>query len=389
MASRKPIDRPVVAIPPLRPEAPNATVSRSKTATLAPLRARCRAAESPVSPAPTTATSTCPPTSVEDRSGPCGEVSSQYGVNFMWISPSSVGGVDDGGHGRRERVCPVTSTSRALYVVNNLQLTICNRTGHSGRMTSAIPPPGHPPAAPSGPAAGSTPDATLEVLDPENGGLVGTVGDCSAGRRRRGGARGGAGGADRTCTGRSGSAVRRCTRAAALLEERRGLLRRAALPRGLQDHPRRGPRGAARGRDRAPLRRAGRPPRGPDPPLRRHAPRREPARLVHPRAGRRGRRDHAVQRPAQPGRPQGGAGPDRRQRRRPQARRADPADRTRLHRAPARRRRSGRPGRRAARSRRHRRGRAGQPPAGRPRLVHRRLHHRQRRRRGRGRQEDR
>ena len=73
MASRNPIDSPVVAIPPLRPEAPKATVSRSKTATLAPLRARCRAADSPVSPAPTTATSTWPPISVEDRSGPGAE----------------------------------------------------------------------------------------------------------------------------------------------------------------------------------------------------------------------------------------------------------------------------------------------------------------------------
>src|SRR3990170_8170719 len=83
MASRKPIDSPVVAIPPLRPEAPNATVSRSRTATSAPLRARCRAADSPVSPAPTTATSTWPPSSVVDRSGPGVEVSSQYGVSFM------------------------------------------------------------------------------------------------------------------------------------------------------------------------------------------------------------------------------------------------------------------------------------------------------------------
>src|SRR5215207_11125125 len=83
MASRKPIDSPGVAIPPLRPEAPKATVSRSKTATVAPLRARCRAADRPVSPAPTTATSTLPPTSVLDRSGPSGAVSSQYGLNFI------------------------------------------------------------------------------------------------------------------------------------------------------------------------------------------------------------------------------------------------------------------------------------------------------------------
>src|SRR5688500_3519308 len=83
MASRNPIERPVVALPPLQPEAPNATVSRSRTATWAPLRARCRAADSPVSPAPTTATSTWPPSSVVDRSGPGVEVSSQYGVNFM------------------------------------------------------------------------------------------------------------------------------------------------------------------------------------------------------------------------------------------------------------------------------------------------------------------
>ena len=41
----------------------------------------------PVRPAPTTATSTSPPTSVADRSGPSGEVSSQYGVYFIGCSP--------------------------------------------------------------------------------------------------------------------------------------------------------------------------------------------------------------------------------------------------------------------------------------------------------------
>src|SRR5688572_26801813 len=89
MASRNPIDRPVVAIPPFRPDAPKATVSRSRTCTLAPLRARCSAADKPVRPAPTTATSTWPPSSVVDRSGPGVEESSQYGVNFMSIPSAS------------------------------------------------------------------------------------------------------------------------------------------------------------------------------------------------------------------------------------------------------------------------------------------------------------
>ena len=57
MASRKPIAMPGVHIPPLRPEAPQPTVSCSNTATFAPLRARCNAADNPVRPAPTTATS--------------------------------------------------------------------------------------------------------------------------------------------------------------------------------------------------------------------------------------------------------------------------------------------------------------------------------------------
>ena len=73
---------------------------------------------------------------------------------------------------------------------------------------------------------------------------------------------------------------------------------------------------------------------------------------------------------------------------RPQARRADPAGRTRLRPAAARRRRSGRTAGRAPGPRRHRRGRPGGPPTGRPRLVHRRLRHRQRHRRRRRRQED-
>ena len=67
------------------------------------------------------------------------------------------------------------------------------------------------------------------------------------------------------------------------------------------------------------------------------------------------------------------------ERRRTQALRADPADRARLPRAAARRRRPCRSHRRAPEPRRHRRGRAGQPPARRPGVLHRRLDHRQRR----------
>ena len=56
--------KPVVAIPPLRPDAPQPTVWRSKTATLAPCLANSRAADSPVNPAPMIATSTSSGTGV-------------------------------------------------------------------------------------------------------------------------------------------------------------------------------------------------------------------------------------------------------------------------------------------------------------------------------------
>ena len=49
-------------MPPFRELAPHPIVSASSTATLAPRRARVRAAESPVNPAPITATSTTPGT---------------------------------------------------------------------------------------------------------------------------------------------------------------------------------------------------------------------------------------------------------------------------------------------------------------------------------------
>ena len=50
--------RPVSTMPPLRELAPQPTVSASSTATLAPCLANVRVADSPVYPAPITATST-------------------------------------------------------------------------------------------------------------------------------------------------------------------------------------------------------------------------------------------------------------------------------------------------------------------------------------------
>jgi hypothetical protein len=73
-----PIDMPVVAMPPLRPEAPNPTVCCSKRSTFAPCRARWSAATTPVSPPPMTATSVRPSTVVLDLAGELwGAVSSQ------------------------------------------------------------------------------------------------------------------------------------------------------------------------------------------------------------------------------------------------------------------------------------------------------------------------
>ena len=57
MALPRPMARPVVAIPPLRPEAPQPTVCESSTTTRAPCWAASRAADRPVKPAPTTAMS--------------------------------------------------------------------------------------------------------------------------------------------------------------------------------------------------------------------------------------------------------------------------------------------------------------------------------------------
>ena len=300
MASRNPIERPVVAIPPLRPEAPKATVSRSKTATLAPLRARCRAADSPVSPAPTTATSTSPPISVVDRSGPgvrrVEPVRRELHRDLLVVQV---------GVALEQNVFPDHQHTTRPVCCQQLAVDDLRRSGDSSGHEQRDIHLDTPPAAPSGPDAGRAPDAPSTCVDPEDGELVGTVGDCSAADVDEAVRARGAGGALRTAlagvAAPRGAAPGRGPAARAP----RGCFAELISREGCKTDPRRGARGAARGRDGAPLRRAGRPPRGPDPPVRRHPSRGEPARLVHPGAGRRRRRDHALQRPAQPGRPQG------------------------------------------------------------------------------------
>src|SRR5438270_12004473 len=73
-------------MPPFRELAPQPMVSASSTAVLAPRRARARAAESPVNPAPTTATSTLSGKGRKDGFGIC-TVSSQN--VFSWNANAS------------------------------------------------------------------------------------------------------------------------------------------------------------------------------------------------------------------------------------------------------------------------------------------------------------
>ena len=186
-------------------------------------------------------------------------------------------------------------------------------------------------------------DLRLPVTDPEDGRLLAYVADSTAGRCRRRGVR------------RPGVALDRGWPLWARSEastRRRGCWRRtrpgsptSSRPRASRPSPRPSARWPA----------AWRPCACPPRPGRSSTERRsrsQPAgtggqgRLVHPRARRRGRCAHLVQRPPQPGRAQARAGADRRQRRRPQALGPHAADGPGVRRAPALGRRAGGAGRR-------------------------------------------
>ena len=57
--SSMPSSKPLIACPPLRPEAPNPTLAPSKTMTFFPFSASSNAADKPKNPAPITHTSAC------------------------------------------------------------------------------------------------------------------------------------------------------------------------------------------------------------------------------------------------------------------------------------------------------------------------------------------
>src|SRR5215218_9829317 len=73
-------------MPPLRPEAPQPTVCASIRTTSVPCRARCSAVDSPVRPAPITATSARAGRSRRRKSPAGSAVSSQYDVSFTALT---------------------------------------------------------------------------------------------------------------------------------------------------------------------------------------------------------------------------------------------------------------------------------------------------------------
>ena len=186
----------------------------------------------------------------------------------------------------QKRCVPVTNHHVSLYVVNNLQLTIRDRTvRHSGHMTEWLDiDPGSLDWQPSG-SAQRRPRRGLDVRDPRTATWSApsrtarrptSTRPCGVRRRPR-----------RRRTGRSGSAAKRSTGPRRSPRERRDVFASLISREGckpVRDADREVP---ASRRDGPPVGRAGPSPRGQDPPLRRHPARRGPARLVHPGAGRR------------------------------------------------------------------------------------------------------